>query len=227
MQSNKFFSQFWRGQQDGDAPAKPAPMEASVTTRSQSASENENDIRRELLSYEDIYHAAGIMNSRSAYGIHKVVEMLQSERIRDLSKEVKHASVLMALDVAGTGVGELLEDATRRQDALTAYEAAQRKHLDDFEALKTRENAQLDAELDRLRAHYVERAQQNLDQVAREREALRNWQMAVQHESQRIADVMELCGKSAPVKASTSTLTSAVDEGNGDNPGKHRAVSAS
>ena len=119
----------------------------------------------------------------------------------------------MALDVAGTGVGELLEDATRRQKALNSYEAAQRKHLDDFEALKTRENAQLDAELDRLRAHYAERAQQNRDQVAREREALRNWQMVVQHESQRIADVMELCGKPVPVKASASALTSAADEG--------------
>ena len=108
-----------------------------------------------MLSYEDIYHAEGIMSSRSGYGIHKVVEMLKSERIRDLSKEVKHASVLMALDVAGTGVDELLEDALVAGSS-HSYEAAQRKHLDDFEAVKTRENAQLDAELDRLRAHYAE-----------------------------------------------------------------------
>ena len=147
-------------------------------------------------------------------------------RIRDLSKEVSsEASVLMALDVAGTGVGELLEDATRRQEALSSYEAAQRKHLDDFEAVKTRENAQLNAELDRLRAHYAERDQQNRDQVTREREALRNWQMAVQHESQRIADVMELCGKPAPVTA--STVTSPTDGENGDMTDKHRAASAS
>jgi hypothetical protein len=227
MQPTTFFSQFWRRRQNGDAPAKSASMEASVTTRNSSASENEDDVRRDLLSYEDIYHAAGIMSSRSGYGIHKVIEMLQSERIRDLSKEVKRASVLMALDVAGTGVGELLEDATRRQDALTAYESAQRKHLDEFEARMTRENAQLDVEIERLRAHYTERAQQNRDQVAREREALRNWQMAVQHESQRIADVMELCGKPAPVKSAVAPSGSSPDLNGDEAHGKSRAASAS
>ena len=58
-----------------------------------------------MLSYEDIYHAAGIMNPASGYGIHKVVEMLNSQRIRDLSKEVKRASILMALGRCGHPAG--------------------------------------------------------------------------------------------------------------------------
>jgi hypothetical protein len=53
--------------------------------------------RGDLLSYDDIYHAAGILGPRSGYGIHKVVEMLNSDRIRELPPEVKRASVLMAL----------------------------------------------------------------------------------------------------------------------------------
>src|SRR5579864_6134096 len=50
---------------------------------------------------------------------------------------------------------------------------------------------------DRVTAHYAERIQRNRDLVAREKEALHNWQMAKQHESQRISDVIELCGKQA------------------------------
>ena len=161
------------------------------------AAEAASGPRNELLSYDDIYHAAGIMSSRSGYGIHKVVEMLNSERIRDLSKDVQRASVLMALESAGASVGELLQDATRRQQALNSYEDAQRKQLDEFESRKSQENAQIQAEMDRVTAHYAERIQRNRDLVAREKEALHNWQMAKQHESQRISDVIELCGKQA------------------------------
>jgi len=149
----------------------------------------------DLLSYEDIYHAAGVMSPRSGYSIHKVVDMLNSERLRDLSKEAKRASVLMALDAAGTSADDLLHDATRRQEALNAYEAGQRKQLEEFEAQKTGENTQIESEMERIRAHYAERIQHNNDQVAKEKETLHNWQAAMQCESQRIAEVIELCGK--------------------------------
>jgi hypothetical protein len=47
--------------------------------------------------------------------------MLNGDRIRDLSQDVNRASVLMALDAAGISSDELPTDATRRQNALTAY----------------------------------------------------------------------------------------------------------
>jgi len=152
----------------------------------------------ELLSYDDIYRAAGIMNPRSGYGIHKVVDMLNSERIRDLAPEIKRSSVLMALDAAGASVDDLLLDATRRQNALNAYEDSQRKQLEEFEARKAHENAQIQAEMEKVASHYAERIQQNEGEVSKEREALRNWQTAKQCESQRIGEVMELCSKPAP-----------------------------
>jgi hypothetical protein len=148
-----------------------------------------------LLSYEDIYHAPGILTPRSGYGVHKVVDMLNSDRIRELSKDIKRASVLMALDAAGSSPDDLLKDATHRQQALNSYEAGQQKQLEEFEARKAQENTKIQAEMDRVTAHYADRIQQNLDGVAREKDALRNWQMAKQHESQRISEVIELCAK--------------------------------
>ncbi len=207
MQPKSLIPQFWRRQQSGNAPSKNTVPEVTVNKSSTHAAEAPAGRNSQLLSYEDIYRAAGIMSPGSGYDIHKVVDMLNSERIRDLSKDVKRASVLMALDAAGISADDMLIEATRRQNALNAYEAAQRKQLEDFEALKAQENARIEEEMEKIRAHYAERVQKNLDQVAKEKDALRNWQGAMQHESQRITDVIELCGK--PQAARPSAMAAA------------------
>ena len=138
--------------------------------------------------------------------------MLNNDRIRDLSLDVKRASVLMALDAAGTSPDDLLQDAMRRQQALNSYEAGQQKQLEEFEARKAQENTKIQAEMDKVTAHYAERIQQNQDQVVREKESLHGWQMAKQYESQRIAEVIELCSKrpaSAPASDPKPALPAA------------------
>ena len=203
MSSSGFLSKLWRSQTGGaDTPAKPALTEAPVNKTNTALPTSGPATHSELLSYEDIYHAAGIMSPRSGYSIHKVVDMLNSERLRDLSKEARRASVLMALDAAGTSADDLLHDATRRQEALHSYEAGQRKQLEEFEAQKARENTEIEAEMERIKAHYAERIQRNQDQVGKEKEMLHNWQAAMQCEMQRIAEVIDLCGKQpAPAAA--------------------------
>jgi hypothetical protein len=217
MQPKRLFPKFWHHRQEANAPTQPAPKEGPVNKPNPHAVEHVSDPPARLLSYDDIYHAAGIMNPRSGYGIRKVVEMLNSDRIRDLSKEVQRASVLMALDAAGASADELLQDATRRQQALNAYEDGQRKQLEDFEARKAQENAQIDAEMQRITAHYAERIQQNKDEVTQHKEDLHNWQMAKQHESQRISEVIELCGKqTAPIAGTDVMAASAGASGVGN-----------
>lgn len=209
MQSKGFLSKLWRSDQDGtDSHGKPTLTEAPVNKTNAPLPPSGPAGHSDLLSYEDIYHAAGVMSPRSGYSIHKVVDMLNSERLRDLSKEAKRASVLMALDAAGTSADDLLHDATRRQEALNSYEAGQRKQLEEFEEQKARENAQIEAEMERIKAHYAERIQRNQDQVAKEKETLHNWQAAMQCEMQRIAEVLELCGKQPVPAATTASPTS-------------------
>lgn len=195
MDSKTLIPKFLRRAPDPATPEPTKCKENPVNQPHPPAREPIPASRNELLSYDDIYHAAGILPPPSGYGIHKVVEMLNSDRLRDLSKDIKRASVLMALDAAGTSIDELLSDATRRHKALDSYETARKKQLEDFEAAKAKENSQIEAEMERLRAHYAERVQHNRDLVAQEKEALRNWQMAMQHESERIGEVLELCGK--------------------------------
>lgn len=101
-----------------------------------------------------------------------------------------------------------------RQNALNAYEAAQRKQLEDFEAHKLKENSRIEEELEKIRAHYAQRIQANLGQVASEKEALRNWQNAMQGESQRIGEVIERCGtQAAPSKANSLAAAAGAQAG--------------
>ncbi|HEX6824056.1 MAG TPA: hypothetical protein VF123_18490 [Candidatus Sulfotelmatobacter sp.] len=197
MQPKTLFPKFWHRAKGSDQPESVGTKEMLVNKSNGSTADTCSADRHEMLSYEDIYHAAGIMKPASGYGIHKVVEMLNSERIRDLSKEFKRASILMALDAAGTRLDDVLADATRRQDALNRYEAGKKKQLEEFESAKAREIKEVEEEMERVRAHYAERIERNHDLVAQEKEGLRNWQMAMQHEVQRIAEVIELCGKQA------------------------------
>lgn len=120
----------------GDAPNLTAS--AAAETRSAAERSETGSGAVELLSMTDIYQTAGILNPRKGYGILKVVEMLRSEYLRGLSKEMKRASVLMALDAAGVSVEEVAADAKTRMEAIDSYETAQRRQ---FEALMAREKA--------------------------------------------------------------------------------------
>ena len=215
MQPKTMFPHFWRRKQDEDAPAKSKITEAPVN-KPNTQEPTPSGPRGELLNYEDIYRAAGIMSPGSGYGIHKVVDMLNNDRIRDLSNDAKRASVLMALDAAGISADEMLTDATRRQNALTSYETAQSKQLEDFEAHKAKENTRIEEEMEKIRIHYAQRVQANLDQVAKEKEALRNWQMAMQHETQRITEVIELCGKQPAPERSSHAMAAAAGTGSSE-----------
>jgi hypothetical protein len=222
MEPKTIFPHFWRRKQDGHPPDEGAPsnskvMEASVN-KSSTPESTPSGPRGELLGYEDIYRAAGIMSPGAGYGIHKVVDMLNSERLRDLSQEAKRASVLMALDAAGISADDLQTDATRRQNALTSYESSQVKQLEDFEARKAKENSKIEEEMEKIRMHYAQRIQSNLDQIVKEKEAMRNWQMAMQHESQRIAEVIELCGKQPAPAPKVSAMAAAVGARGAEKP---------
>lgn len=196
MRSKKLFPEFWgHPQNDTDTPGNGTHTEVPVNKMQANLAESLAAPQGDLLSCEDIYHASGILGARSGYGITKIIEMLNSKHIRELSKDVKRASVLMALDAAGTTVDDVLQDAARRQHALNSYEAGQQKQFEEFEARVARENAHLQAELERVTAHYAERIKHNLDQVAREKEAFHKWRTMKEQEAQRITEAVGLCAK--------------------------------
>jgi hypothetical protein len=163
---------------------------------SDSTDEEAESFQIELLPVEDIYRAAGVMNPPRGYGIHKVVAMLSSEHIRGLSKEMKRAGVLMALDAAGTTIEQVQQDAKARLDALDSYEADRKKQFDGEWARRAEDIVQIQAELERVKAQYMARISRNLDAVARQKATFTSWQAMRRQEIQNISDAAELCLKS-------------------------------
>jgi hypothetical protein len=126
--------------------------------------------------------------------------MLRSEHIRGLSNEMKRAAVLMALDAAGIAVDEVLRDAKTRQTALDFYEANQTKQVEAEWARKAEENTQIQAELERVKAHYLARIARNEESVQREKITFASWLTKKQQESQTIVEAAALFAKPPAVE---------------------------
>jgi hypothetical protein len=188
----------------------PMPRFTQPTSSSEPSVRSAREVAEfqvELSPIEDIYRAAGIMNPRKGYTINKVVEMLHSRHIRDLSKEMKRAALLMALDTAGVPIDQLQKDAKSRQDALDAHEALQRKHLEAEWARKAEEITLIQAELESIKAHYTARISRNMEGVEREKASFADWLTLTHQETQSMAEAVEMCAKSPgsePTSASSS-----------------------
>lgn len=144
--------------------APPQPVESVPPTLAQTAVTG---------SFSEIYDAAGIQPPAHGYGILKVAEMLQSEHIRSLPREVKRSSILLALESSGASLQEVIQDAVQRDRALDTFERVQEQALGALDTAKSKENKDIQAELDRITAEYRARMQANTDEVARERTFLR------------------------------------------------------
>ncbi len=190
-----------------------APLVALSRPPAEPTPETSEAFECELLSMEDVYRAAGIFNPRRGYSINKIVEMLHSEHMRGLSREMKRAAVLMALDAAEVSIDEVLRDAKVRQDAIDAYESEQRQQVEAEWARKAEENTQIQAELDLVKARYAERLRRNLDGIAREKATFANWVEMKKQESRDIAEAVELClapaatGTNTPIESVAHPLT--------------------
>lgn len=212
---NRWFAS-WRGQEDSNGAVNGTPqqlqsrLEEDAHESKAAASSGSNGFAgsaTELQAFEEIYRAAGIKGPRLGYSIGKVIEMLQSEHIRNLPTETKRASLLMALEAAGVQVDEVLQDATLRQRAINSYEAIQRKHLEEYEARKAQENCAIQAEMERVSAEYAARISNNLEQVAREKDSFRKWQLKKQNEAQRIAEAVALCVTQTGPKVASDSMS--------------------
>jgi hypothetical protein len=168
---------------------------ASFAKKEDRKSESVSGFHVDLLPMEDIYRAAGIVNPRKGYSVHKVVEMLNSDHIAGLAKEMRRAAVLMALQVADISLGQVQQDAKARQDALDCYEAEQTKLIEAEWARKAEENIRIEEELERVKEQYSARVNRNLEAVAREKATFNRWLAMKQQEVQSISAAVDLCLK--------------------------------
>jgi hypothetical protein len=141
-------------------------------------------------SFEEIYKAAEIPLPQQGYSILKISQMLESEHIRNLPSDVKRSSVLVALDAAGIDIKEIIQDAVRRDRALDTYERVQQRAVEELESRKSKENSDLQAQIDRYVTEQRAKIQGNNDEIAREKVRFTGWRLKKQQEEKKIADAV-------------------------------------
>jgi hypothetical protein len=159
-------------------------------------------------SFDEIYRSGPANQPSLAYDIMKVSRMLESPHIASLSAESKRGSLMMALEAAGVEPKDILQEAMVRQRALSDYEESQQKKMRDFESYKAELNREIQEELDRINGEYLARIQVNVNEVAKQQDALRAWQKSKQRE---LAVMAEACGYLAPPDLAANNLAAALD----------------
>lgn len=145
------------------------------------------------LPFEQIYQTASVKPPKLTYGIQKVAEMGNSPHLTGMSTPFKRKALLMALEAAGTDVGQVLNDVVTRQRALKEYEESYQEKVNQFEAEQLEQNRLQKAELDRITAQFKARMDASLADVDRWQKEFREWQKLKQQELQRLTDAAALC----------------------------------
>lgn len=183
----------------GEQNAGGPPMGAAQKSASQSVAEIAAGVATEPkftspisdpTSFDEIYRAAEIPEAPQGYSILKVAHMMESEHIRSLPSDVKRSSVLVALDAAGVSVKDVIQDAVQRDRALDTYERVQQRALDELESTKNKENAQIQADIDRYVTEQRAKIQENNDAISREKERFTGWRLKKQQEEKKIAEAV-------------------------------------
>ena len=150
-------------------------------------------------SFEEIYRAAEIPEAPQGYSILKISQMLESEHIRNLPSDVRKSSVLVALDAAGVDIKDVIQDAIRRDRALDTYERVQQRAADELEARKTKENGEIQAQIDKYVTEQRAKIQGNNEEVSREKERFTGWRLKKQQEEKKIAEAVGYFVSESPI----------------------------
>ena len=116
--------------------------------------------------------------------------MLESERIRTLPSDVKKSTVLVALDAAGVDIKEVIQDAIRRDRALDTYERVQQHAAEELEGRKSKENTDIQAQIDKYVTEQRAKIQANNEAISREKERFTSWRLKKQQEEKKIAEAV-------------------------------------
>jgi uncharacterized protein YicC (UPF0701 family) len=165
------------------------------------------------MSFQEIYGAAEINSPEHGYTVLKIIDLLHSEHIRNLSRDVKKSSLLLALEAAGVKAEEIVQDAVRRDKALDTFERVQQNALQELEARKTKESKELQAEIERQITEMQSKVQANNDEVTKAKEQFYGWQLKKQQEEQKIADAVSYFTSEKPISTAADAGTTQAQAG--------------
>ncbi len=165
--------------------------------------------KTEREQFDRIYELAGLPSSGPKFTVPRLAALIQNSKyLRSQAPQTKSTAALVALEASNTTIDEIMEDASHRERSLDTYEGVQQKALEEFEARKSKQNRELQTELEAKIADYNTKIQTNTGDVARARASFVSWQGQKHQEVERLRETVNLCRLSSRTE---STLEVTLD----------------
>lgn len=156
----------------------------------------------DIPEFPAIYKAAGIQEPAHGYTAQKVLEILSSPGFASLDSKAKAAALAGFLKMNPTGpvpIGDVIQDAVRRDQALDRFEDFLRTKLKSRTEEMEKENARLQAEIDELVRRNREKMDANRQALEAEEARLARWQLAKKSEERKLFDAVSPFVEANPI----------------------------
>lgn len=163
-----------------------------------------------------IYKSAGIQDPAHGYTAHKVLEILSSAGLSSLDSKAKAAALTGFLRMNPTGpvpIGDIVQDAVRRDQALDRFEDFLRTKLKSRSQEIEKENARLQAEIDELVRRNREKMDANRRTLETEEARLARWQLTKKAEERKLFDAVSPFVEANPITTGESSKSATPQPG--------------
>jgi hypothetical protein len=148
-------------------------------------------VGEEMPSFEAIFQAFGIKEPSHGFTVYRAEELLKSVHLKNATPEIKRSALMVALEALRIPPEEVVQDAVRRDKALTQFEKIEERRLRELEQKKSEENKRLQEEMERIFNEIREKMEENNNIIKEAREKFHSWQEDKEKEEQRLSSVLQ------------------------------------
>ncbi len=148
-------------------------------------------VGEELPSFEAIYQAFGIKEPANGFTVYRAEELLKSSHLKGASAEIRRSALMVALEALRIPAEDVIQDAVKRDKALTQFEKIEERRLREMEQKKSEENKRLQEEMERIFNEIREKMEDNNNSVKEARDKFQSWQEDKEKEEQRLSGVLQ------------------------------------
>lgn len=148
-------------------------------------------VGEEMPSFEAIFQAFGIKEPSHGFTVYRAEELLKSVHLKNATPEIKRSALMVALEALRIPPEEVVQDAVRRDKALTQFEKIEERRLRELEQKKSEENKRLQEEMERIFNEIREKMEENNNIIKEARERFHSWQEDKEKEEQRLSSVLQ------------------------------------
>lgn len=156
----------------------------------------------DIPDFAAVYKAAGIQDPAHGYTANKVLDILSSPDLANLDSRAKAAALAGFLRMNPSGpvpIGDVVQDAVRRDQALDRFEDFLRTKLKARTEEMEKENARLQAEIDELVRKNREAMDKNRRALEEEEARFAQWQLTKKTEERRLFEAVSPFVETNPI----------------------------